>query len=109
MVLKAILTGLGNMKNVWLFLLVILHTCHVYANNGDSLTIQENSSGICTMDGVVENDAAGYTGEGYINADTGINTGVSWSFNVTDAGTYKILWRYALGGSDVRAGTAVYT
>ena len=101
MVLKAILTGLGNMKNVWLFLLVILHTCHVYANNGDSLTIQENSSGICTMDGVVENDAAGYTGEGYINADTGINTGVSWSFNVTDAGTYKILWRYALGGSDV--------
>lgn len=66
----------------------------------DNLVIQENSLGICTMDGTIENSSSGYTGEGYINADPGVNTGVSWSFDVTDPGSYKILWRYALGGSD---------
>jgi hypothetical protein len=48
------------MKKILLFQLIIVQTVHVNANNPDSLVIQENSSGICTMDGVVETDAAGY-------------------------------------------------
>jgi pectate lyase len=84
-----------------LIFLIIIKPGHADGNDADSLVIQENSLGICTMDGVIETDAGGYTGDGYINADPGINTGVSWSFNVTEPGIYKALWRYALGGSDV--------
>ncbi|MFZ5939673.1 MAG: InlB B-repeat-containing protein [Bacteroidota bacterium] len=67
----------------------------------DSLVIQENTLGICTFDGIVETSAAGYTGTGYINADAGVGTGISWSFTVPESGNYKMFWRYALGGSDV--------
>ncbi|MBN1187936.1 MAG: hypothetical protein JXB49_37020 [Bacteroidales bacterium] len=78
----------------------ILLLVELKVNAIDSLAIQENTLGICTMNGVIESSATGYTGEGYINADPGINTGVSWSFNVTVDGTYKMLWRYAFGGTD---------
>lgn len=67
----------------------------------DSLIIQENTLGICTFDGIVETAAAGYTGDGYINADAGVGTGISWSFTVPASGSYRMFWRYALGGSDV--------
>lgn len=80
-------------------MLVSMHAMNSIA--ADSLAIQENSPGICTMDGVVENDAAGYTGDGYINADAGVQTGVSWSFNVPVEGEYLFMWRYALGGGDI--------
>jgi pectate lyase len=66
----------------------------------DSLIIQENTIGVCTMDGVVESSAGGYTGDGYTNIDDGIGIGMSWSFTVPDTNTYDIHWRYALGGSD---------
>ncbi len=67
----------------------------------DSLVIQENTIGVCTMDGVIETSAGGYTGEGYANIDNGTGIGMSWSFEVSIPGTYRIFWRYALGGSDV--------
>ena len=67
----------------------------------DSLIVQENTVGVCTMDGDVEADAEGYTGEGYANIANGVGIGMSWSINVTTSGTYNIFWRYALGGSDV--------
>ena len=91
------------MRKIGIQLIYILILSFVSINilGLDSLAIQENSLGICTMDGIIEADAEGYTGDGYINADPGINTGVSWSFNVTDPGIYKVLWRYALGGSDI--------
>ena len=66
----------------------------------DSLIIQENSLGICTMDGIIENSQTGYTGDGYVNVNDGLNVGMSWSINVMFEGIYKIAWRYALGGSD---------
>ena len=66
----------------------------------DSLIIQENTTGVCTMEGEVETDAEGYTGEGYANIDNGVGIGMSWSINVSTAGVYNIFWRYALGGSD---------
>lgn len=73
----------------------------------DDLIIQENTLGVCTMDGVIESSADGYTGEGYANIDGGLNIGMSWSFNLESAGEYKIYIRYALGGSDVTSRDAI--
>jgi len=52
------------------------------------------------MDGNVEASAAGYTGKGYANIDNGLDIGMSWSFDVETAGTYRVTWRYALDGGD---------
>ena len=67
----------------------------------EGLIIQENTIGVCTMDGIVESSASGYTGEGYANINDGIGIGMSWSFSVSDSGIYVFYWRYALGGSDL--------
>lgn len=69
----------------------------------DGLIIQEETLGVCTMDGTVDSaaTAAGYTGKGYANIDNGVGAGMSWSFTVTTDGIYKVIWRYALGGADV--------
>jgi len=69
----------------------------------DTLVIQENTVGICTMDGIIDNSVAGFTGEGYANISDGTGVGMSWSFEVPSPGIYSIRWRYALGGSDVTA------
>ncbi len=65
------------------------------------LIIQEDTIGVCTMDGVVDSSADGYTGIGYANIDNGQGIGMSWSFTVDNPGTYEIYWRYALGGADL--------
>jgi len=65
------------------------------------LIIQEDTTGVCTMDGVVESSAGGYTGVGYANIDNGQGIGMSWSFTVDNPGIYKVYWRYALGGADL--------
>lgn len=67
----------------------------------DSLVIQENTLGVCTMDGIIENSQTGYTGEGYANIDNGLGIGMSWSINAPSSGEYTISWYYALGGSDL--------
>ena len=80
--------------------ILLLVTFGIWVKAQDGLIIQENSPGVCTMDGIVENSAEGYTGEGYANIDNGTGIGMSWSFSVGSAGNYSIYWRYALGGSD---------
>ena len=83
-----------------LVLVAIILPCNMIIAQ-DSLIIQEDTIGVCTMDGDVETDAEGYTGEGYANIINGTGIGMSWSINVSKAGTYNIFWRYALGGIDI--------
>lgn len=90
----------GKLNWGWMALIPVLILFPVNAISGDSLVIQENAPGVCTMDGIVETDQPGYTGEGYANIDNGMNIGMSWSFSASTAGSCKILWRFALGGSD---------
>jgi pectate lyase len=82
------------------FLLLFMMAPMIQAQDG--LIIQEESPGVCTMDGTVDSaeTAAGYTGKGYANIDNGIGVGMSWSFSVAEDGAYKLTWRYALGGTD---------
>ncbi len=88
------------MKLIISTLLVTFLLSPVFAQSTDSLVIQENNPGVCTYEGVIENDAGGYTGDGYINVDGGYDVGISWSVNAINPGTYNICWQYALGGSD---------
>jgi pectate lyase len=79
--------------------MIAIVTAHAFGQDG--LVIQEDSLGVCTMDGIVESNAAGYTGGGYANIDNGAGIGMSWSFIIGTEGEYRMYWRYALGGSDI--------
>lgn len=80
---------------------IILSLNVIPAVGQDGLIIQEDSTGVCTMDGIVENSAEGFTGGGYANIDNGMGVGMSWSFAVAEEGDFNFYWRYALGGSDI--------
>jgi pectate lyase len=87
------------MKKLYLIFLTGIFNISIIFSQG--LIIQEDTIGVCTMDGVVESSAEGYTGTGYANIDNGLGIGMSWSFTVDNPGTYLIYWRYALGGADL--------
>ena len=87
-------------KNRILFLLLLSGIISFNTLAIDSLVIQENGQGLCSYDGTIETSVSGYTGPGYIDILNGLNVGMSWSFNATTAGKYKVAWRFALGGGD---------
>jgi hypothetical protein len=60
-----------------------------------SLTIEENTTGFCSVDGSVASSNSGYTGIGYADTNSTSGAGVSWSVNIPSAGTYTLKWRYA--------------
>jgi fibronectin type 3 domain-containing protein len=64
------------------------------------ITIQENETGFCGVDGIIEDEHSGYTGDGYANTDNDPCTGVDWRINILTGGTYTFKWRHALGASD---------
>ncbi|MCB0643422.1 MAG: carbohydrate-binding protein, partial [Phaeodactylibacter sp.] len=84
------------MKSLFTLLLVLGFTGPILYAQG--LTIQENELGFCSVDGIVDTDVTGYTGDGFINADFGAGTSALWNITVPADGTYHIYWRYANGG-----------
>ena len=72
--------------------------------SGTSITIQENTTGFCSVQGTVDNNNAGFTGTGFANATNALNAGVTWRINVPAAGTYTLAWRHANGGGTNRPG-----
>ncbi len=69
------------------------------SSSGGTVTIQENASGFCGVDGEVESEHSGYTGSGYANTENDDGNGINWSVS-GDSGTYTIRWRYANGSSN---------
>jgi hypothetical protein len=69
---------------------------------GTGLTIQENATGYCSLNGTVDSDNAGYTGTGFSNVTNAVGSGITWLINVTTAGTYALVWRHANGGGSNR-------
>lgn len=84
------------MKQIFTFLFLSLFSISILSAQG--LTIQENEVGFCSIDGIVDTDVAGWTGDGFINAGFGVGTSALWNINVPADGTYHIYWRYANGG-----------
>lgn len=77
------------------------------ASNGDgtlSLLVTEDAT--CQIDGVIESDHAGFSGEGYANTDNAIGAGIVWHVVTNSPGSYQLQLRYANGGITDRNATA---
>lgn len=73
-----------------------VEACALPTSDGNNVTVQENATGFCGVDGDVENEHSGYTGYGYANTDNSLGEGIDWRINVSSSGTYTFVWRYAL-------------
>jgi len=90
------------MKKNIIFLLVL--TFFIIGLNAqvDSLIIQESDLGLCTYDGKIvtsSSSISGWTGPGFIDAESGIGVAISWEIFVQNEGDYLLTWRYAFGGT----------
>lgn len=72
-------------------------------SDSNKVTIQENVSGFCGVDGTVDSNNSGYTGSGFANTSNATSSGVDWRIT-GDAGDYTFRWRYANGSSSNRSG-----
>ena len=67
-----------KIRELLLFVVVLVDVSDIRAQ--DTLIIQEETTGICTMDGIVDsslNCCSGFTGIGYIDIESGNNIGIS--------------------------------
>lgn len=60
----------------------------------NTLTIQENTTGFCSVDGTIDNNNAGFTGTGFANTANASGNGVDWKIDGS-AGSYTFKWKYA--------------
>jgi hypothetical protein len=67
-----------------------------------NFTIQENEDGFCSVDGTVDSNNQGYSGDGFANTTNAENSGITWSANVSSSGVYTLTWRFANGGTTDR-------
>lgn len=58
----------------------------------NSITLQENETGFCGVDGSVDNNNAGFTGTGFANTDNANGKAIECVIN-GNGGTYKFRWR----------------
>jgi hypothetical protein len=65
-----------------------------------NIIIQEDTTGFCGVDGLVESEWANYTGAGYANTDNALGNGINWKISVPSDGNYTFVWRYALVTGD---------
>jgi len=80
------------------FFLIILITLISVPAFAQELVIQENEEGFCYIDGIIDTDLGGYTGDGYADTDRGIGKSISWSVFAEQPGEYFIKWKYSNGG-----------
>lgn len=85
-------------KNKYILLLSVLLSFHSIFGQ---LVIQENTTGFCSVDGVIitsSSTVTGFTGTGYADGDIGLGKSANWSVSVPAIGTVSVSWRYANGG-----------
>ena len=70
-----------------------------------AVTIQENSTGFCGVDGTIDNNNSGYSGTGFANTNNVAGASVRWRVNAATSGTYTLRWRFANGATTDRAGS----
>jgi arabinogalactan endo-1,4-beta-galactosidase len=72
---------------------------------GNNVTLQENVTGFCGVDGTVDSNNAGFTGAGFANTNNATGTTVRWRVNASAAGNYTFAWRFANGTTGNRPGS----
>jgi PelA/Pel-15E family pectate lyase len=71
-----------------------------------SLTIQEEQSGFCRVDGIAtESTNSGYVGNGYTNSTNAQGAAIVWAIESPNSSRYTLTFRFANGGSANRNGS----
>jgi hypothetical protein len=80
----------------------------------DAITIQENRVGFCGVDGTIDNNNAGFSGDGFANTTNETGKGVDYKVTFGTSEIYSFTFRYAssndrpanliIGGSTVVSG-----
>jgi pectate lyase len=60
-----------------------------------TVVIQENTTGFCGVDGTVDNNNAGFTGDGFANTTNASGNGIDYKVNFSASGTYTFTFNYA--------------
>lgn len=68
-----------------------------------SITIQENTTGFCSVEGTIDTNHTGFTGTGFANAANAVGSGINWRIS-SGSGAGTISWRYANGSGSNRPG-----
>jgi len=68
----------------------------------ETIIIQENETGFCSIDGTIDNNNSGYSGDGFANTNNENDATINWAIN-GDAGTYTFIWNYANGSTTDRS------
>lgn len=58
----------------------------------------------CTVDGSIDNNHAGFTGDGFVNTTNALGASASWILNSASPQTATVTFRYANGGTTARSG-----
>ncbi len=74
--------------------------CAVPNSETDTITLQENATGFCGVDGIIDTKHEGYTGSGFCDTTNANGAGINWNINIASAGTYTFVWRFANGSTD---------
>lgn len=72
--------------------------------NATALKIEENQVGFCSVDGWIENNNPGFTGDGFANTDNQEGKTIKYKAYIVEAGIYRFEVRYANGAGDNRWG-----
>jgi len=75
-----------------------------YTNHatGNTATIQENTTGFCTVNGTIDSNFPNFSGAGFANMTDVVGSGITYRVNVGAAGPYRLRWRFAAGSNLTR-------
>lgn len=69
------------------------------SGQGASLSLSAGAGSNCLLEGVLETDHLGFSGEGYANSDNRVGAELLWHLRTDAAGSYRIQLRYANGSN----------
>lgn len=67
--------------------------------NPNTITIQENTTGFCNVEGTIDSNNSGFTGTGFANTVNAAGNAVTYNITAS-GGSATLLFRYANGSSD---------
>jgi pectin methylesterase-like acyl-CoA thioesterase len=76
-------------------------------NTIKSCTASLEAEAACDLDGTIDNNNAGFTGDGFVNSSNIIGSYASWVLNSPSVQTTTISFRYANGGVTSRDGQVI--
>lgn len=77
-------------------------------SGNEALVVQENQTGFCRVQGSIDNDNNGFTGDGFANSTNALGAQIVWQINVASAGNYILDWRYANGSGASRTASVSF-